>query len=128
LVVWTTVLDSTLHGRAIVRNWSTTWIGLDLAEAAMLALTGILLLRRSRLLSPAAAVTATLFLVDSWFDVLTSSSASGSNVSLFLAVLIEIPAAIALGVLSWWSLRSAYFEADRIPDREPAIKGEQASR
>ena len=128
LVAWTTVLDSTLHGRALVRNWSTTWIGLDLAEAAMLALTAFLLLRRSRALSPAAAATATLVAVDAWFDVMTSANGSGYYASLVSAIVIEIPAALALGVLSWWAVRSTYFEAVRSSDSLPTVNAEQASR
>lgn len=128
LIVWTTVLDSTLHGRALVRNWSTTWIGLDLAEAVMLALTAFLLLRRSRMLSPAAAATAALVVLDAWFDVMTSANGSGSYASLLSAVFIEIPAALALGALSLWSIRSTYFEDSRSPDNQSAINGEQVSR
>jgi hypothetical protein len=105
LVAWVLELGSVLQGQAQVRNWSSTWVGLDLMEIAGLVLTAILLRRRSVYLSSVAAVTATLFGLDAWFDVLTAPAGAAWYESLACAFFGEIPMAVLLASLAIWAPR-----------------------
>jgi hypothetical protein len=91
LSVWVLELGSVLQGQAQVRNWSSVWVGLDLMEIAGLTLTAILLRRRSAYLAVVAAMTATLFALDAWFDVLTAAAGASWYESLADAFFGEIP-------------------------------------
>jgi hypothetical protein len=105
LSAWVFELGAVLQGQAQVRNWSSVWVGLDLMEIAGLVLTAILLRRRSDYLSMAAAVTATLFGLDAWFDVLTASAGADWYESLAAALLAEVPMASLLAGLATWGAR-----------------------
>jgi hypothetical protein len=106
LTVWVFELGAVLQGQAQVRNWSSTWVGLDLMEITGLMLTAFLLHRRSAYLSAVAAVTATLFALDAWFDVLTASAGSGWYESLAAAFFGEIPMTAALTAVTIWAARN----------------------
>jgi hypothetical protein len=56
------------------------------------AVTAYFALRRSRYLSTASAATATLLVVDAWFDVMTTPGAQRIKSILFCAF-IELPLA-----------------------------------
>ncbi|MFJ9771705.1 hypothetical protein ACIRVF_10695 [Kitasatospora sp. NPDC101157] len=100
LFAWILVLGSTTRGQAEVRNWSTAWVGMDVLQVAGLLATGRLLVRRSRLTAPAAAASATLLLVDAWFDVMTAEGGSAWYTALAMALLVELPASVALAALA----------------------------
>lgn len=106
LSAWVFELGAVLQGQAQVRNWSSTWVGLDLMEITGLVLTAILLRRRSAYLSAVAAVTATLFALDAWFDVLTASAGSDWYESLAAAFFGEIPMTVALTAVAIWAARN----------------------
>lgn len=91
LTAWVFELGAILQGQAQVRNWSSTWVGLDLMEITGLVMTAILLRRRSAYLAAVAAVTATLFALDAWFDVLTAAAGADWYQSLAAAFFAEIP-------------------------------------
>ncbi len=114
LTAWVVELGAVLQGQAQVRNWSSTWVGLDLMEITGLVLTAILLSRRSVYLAPAAAVTATLFGLDAWFDVLTAAAGAAWFESLAAALFGEIPMTMLLAALALWAPRHA---AGRGPDQ-----------
>lgn len=105
LTAWVFELGSVLQGQAEVRNWSSVWVGLDLMEITGLVLTAILLRRRSAYLSAAAAVTATMFGLDAWFDVLTASAGADWYESLSAAFFGEIPMTVMLTALAVWAAR-----------------------
>jgi hypothetical protein len=107
------------YGQAQVRNWSSVWVGLDLMEIAGLVLTAIALKRRSACLSAAAAMTATLFGVDAWFDVLTAAAGSAWYESLADAFFAEIPMTILLAAIAIAAARSGARRSPR-QDEEPA--------
>jgi LPXTG-motif cell wall-anchored protein len=94
------VLAKTLPQTAEVEHWATAWIGLDVMLTAGLAATGALLRRRDPRLSPVAAATGALLLMDAWFDVTTSSGGSGRAVAVLLAVAAELPLAAACAALA----------------------------
>lgn len=105
LTAWVIELGSVLQGQAQVRNWSSTWVGLDLMEVTGLVLTAVLLRRRSAYLSPVAAVTATLFALDAWFDVETAAAGAQWYESLAAAIFGEIPMMIVLAAITIWAAR-----------------------
>jgi hypothetical protein len=106
LTAWVFELGAVLQGQAQVRNWSSTWVGLDLMEISGLVLTAVALRRRSAYLSAVAAVTATLFALDAWFDVLTASAGSDWYESLAAAFFGEIPMTVALTAVAVWAARN----------------------
>ena len=71
LLPWTVYLGETLPSRQLSPNYDTAWAGFDVILVMALASTAYFALRRSRYLSTAATATATLLVVDAWFDVLT---------------------------------------------------------
>ena len=105
LTAWMLELGAVLHGQAQVRNWSSVWVGLDLMEIAGLVLTAVLLRRRSVYLAAAAAVSATLFAVDAWFDVLTAAAGADWYESLAAALFGEVPMTVLLAAVAIWASR-----------------------
>jgi hypothetical protein len=105
LIAWVFELGAVLQGQAQVRNWSSVWVGLDLMEIAGLILTAILLHRRSAYLAAVAAVTATLFALDAWFDVLTAAAGAAWYESLADAFFGEVPMAVLLTAIAVWATR-----------------------
>jgi hypothetical protein len=106
MLPWLIVLGVTLQGQAEVRMWSSTWIGLDCLEIAGLITTALLLVQRKALVVVAATFTATLFLIDAWFDVMLSQAGADWYQALFTAFLGELPLSIiclciALAAPSW---------------------------
>ncbi|MEU8461028.1 hypothetical protein [Streptomyces sp. NPDC029003] len=93
LVPWMAVLATTMPATAEVSHWSAAWIGLDAMLAVGLAGTGALLRKGDPRVSPVAAATAALLLMDAWFDVTTSAGTSGQGMALVLALAAELPMA-----------------------------------
>jgi hypothetical protein len=112
LFAWVIELGAVLQGQAEVRNWSSTWMGLDLMEITGLVLTAVLMRRRSAYLSAAAAVTATLFALDAWFDVLTAAAGADWYEALASAFFGEIPMTIVLAAIAVLAAR---------PDRSGSV-------
>jgi hypothetical protein len=105
LSAWAFELGAVLQGQAQVRNWSSVWVGLDLMEIAGLVFTAILLHRRSAYLAAVAAVTATLFALDAWFDVLTAAAGAAWYESLADAFFGEVPMTVLLTAIAVWATR-----------------------
>ncbi|WP_251051530.1 MULTISPECIES: hypothetical protein [unclassified Streptomyces] len=100
LLPWMVVLARTVPQTAEVSNWSTAWIGLDLMLAAGLTGTGVLLRKGDPRVSPVAAATAALLVMDAWFDVTTSAGSGGQGMALLLAAGAELPLALACAVVA----------------------------
>ena len=100
MVPWLFVLGSWLPNTTRVSGWSTAWLGLDGFEGLGLLTTGVLLARRNALASLTAAVTATLVLVDAWFDVTTSARGTPLLVAVTMAVFIELPVSLLCATLA----------------------------
>ncbi|MBT2406133.1 hypothetical protein J7I97_13115 [Streptomyces sp. ISL-87] len=94
------MLARTVPQTAEVSNWSTAWIGLDLMLAAGLTGTGVLLRKGDPRVSPVAAATAALLVMDAWFDVTTSAGSGGQGMALLLAAGAELPLALACAVVA----------------------------
>jgi hypothetical protein len=102
LVPWLAVLAVTLPSATRV-----AWVGLDSLEALGLIATGVLVRRGDRRRCLAAAATATLLLVDAWFDVTTATGGSALAESVAMAVLAEIPMAVICATIAWRTLSEA---------------------
>jgi hypothetical protein len=98
LVPWLAVLAITLPSATRV-----AWVGLDSLEALGLIVTGILVRGGDRRRALTAAATATLLLIDAWFDV-TTSAGPGLTEAVAMAVFAEIPMAAICATLAWRSL------------------------
>jgi hypothetical protein len=100
LLPWTAYLARSLPSRQVSTNYDAAWAGFDVLLALALAITAYFALRRPGYLAIAASATATLLIVDAWFDVLTTPGVRRIE-SVLLAVLVELPLAAVCIWLSW---------------------------
>jgi hypothetical protein len=84
-------------------HYRAAWVGLDAMEAIALATTARLAYRRSTWVDIAATATATLLIVDAWFDLMTARPGWELTQSIVAAAALEIP----LALLSLWIARHA---------------------
>jgi hypothetical protein len=124
LTAWMLELGAVLHGQAQVRNWSSVWVGLDLMEIAGLVMTAVLLRRRSAYLAAVAALSATLFAVDAWFDLLTAAAGADWYESVAAALFGEVPMTGLLAAVAIWASRQGFASCRRARLRK-APYGEQ---
>jgi hypothetical protein len=100
LACWIVYLGVSLDQHYVVRRWGLAWMGLDIAEAVGLLGTALLLGRRSVFAAVASASTSTLFLVDAWFDMVTSKQGLDYAVALGLGFFGEMPLGIFCAVIA----------------------------
>ncbi|MGZ4150676.1 MAG: hypothetical protein ACXVQJ_11580 [Actinomycetota bacterium] len=96
LAPWIVLLAIKLPKRYVVAHWDVAWVGFDVALLLGLLLTAWAAWRRRQLVIVAAVVTATLLLSDAWFDVTMANASRDRLLSLFTALLVEIPLAVLL--------------------------------
>jgi hypothetical protein len=106
LLPWIAYIAITLPARQLSPNYDIAWAGFDVLLAAGLASTAYFALRRSRYLSTASTATATLLLVDAWFDCMTTPGDARVQ-SITLCFLIELPLAAVCLWLSYHTLHIA---------------------
>jgi hypothetical protein len=107
LVPWIGVLIVELHGQAGKRSFASSWVGLDVLEAVCLLTVALLLSRRHRATSPAAAATAAILCMDAWFDTMSAAPKLPYAESLAMAVFAELPLAALLAWTAWRALEWA---------------------
>ncbi len=115
LLPWIVVLGVTLPARFEVRNWPLAWVGFDLLMAAGLALVGWLAYRRDPRLVPAACSTATIAVVDAWFDVTTSAGSPELAGAVLMAVGGELPLAAFCLVVAHRAYRRQWRSPQSVP-------------
>ncbi|MFD8393836.1 hypothetical protein ACFV2N_32695 [Streptomyces sp. NPDC059680] len=86
LVPWTVVLGLTLPGSAEVGNWPLAWIGLDVLMATGCAATAFLGLRGDARARLTASATASVAVLDAWFDITTAGTGAPLAEALLCAV------------------------------------------
>jgi hypothetical protein len=91
LVPWSVLLGATLPRTFRAQNWSLAWVGLDAALAVAAGATAVLLKRGDIRAALTATATATLLLVDSWFDTCTSAPGLNHGVAILEAACVELP-------------------------------------
>lgn len=110
LVPWSVYLGYTLPSRQVAHRFNIAWAGFDVLLLVVLGATGLLALRRSRYLALAAAATATMLVVDAWFDIMTSPRGQLAE-AILLAACIELPLA---AVCAWLSYHTEHLAARKI--------------
>jgi hypothetical protein len=124
LVVWMFIMGSAPQEVATVRNWDSSWIGLDVLECIGLVATALLLPGRSPYLAPVAAASATLFGLDAWFDTMTSLAGTELDVAVFYAAVSEVPLALVLAAIAVIAPRGLIRRPDASPSPDgPAVSG-----
>ena len=117
LLPWIWVLVEQLHGQAGKRSFNSSWVGLDVLEAACLLTVAFLLSRGHRATSPAAAATAAILCVDAWFDTMSAAPQLAYAESLAMACFVELPLAV---LLAWTAWRALEWAAPRTAAAPPA--------
>ena len=100
LLPWLYVLATGLPATATAAHWPVAWVGLDALEALGLIATGVLAARGDRRHAPAAAATATLLVVDAWFDTTTVAPGGDFATAVAMALGAELPLAALCGRLA----------------------------
>jgi hypothetical protein len=93
LLPWLILLAIKLPDRQINLNYRLAWVGFDVMLMLTLSRTAWLAWRRSPYLVIVASMTATLLIVDAWFDITTAGSERERYLAIATAVLIELPLA-----------------------------------
>ncbi|MEV6112090.1 hypothetical protein AB0L59_06105 [Streptomyces sp. NPDC052109] len=86
LVPWMVVLAQTLPDTTRVDHWPLAWIGLDVLMAAGCAATAFLGLRGDARARLTASATASVAVLDAWFDITTSGTGAPLTEALLCAV------------------------------------------
>jgi hypothetical protein len=94
LIPWTAYLAWELPERSVAVNYDLAWGGFDVGLIILLAMGAWAAFRANRWLPALAAATATMLVIDAWFDVVTSRG-DELVTAVLMAVLVELPVAIA---------------------------------
>jgi hypothetical protein len=94
LIPWIVYLALTLPTRVTAGHYRLAWVGFDCLLGVAFARTGFLAMRHREQTEVAAVVTATLLIVDAWFDIVTSATDAQLTQAVLLAVFGELPAAL----------------------------------
>ncbi|MFD0621842.1 hypothetical protein ACFQ2K_50675 [Streptomyces sanglieri] len=100
LLPWLYVLATGLLATATAAHWPVAWVGLDALETLGLIATGLLAARGDRRHALAAAATATLLVVDAWFDTTTAAPGGDFATAVAMALGAELPLAALCGRLA----------------------------
>jgi len=94
LIPWTVYLAVTLPRRDIDTHYRGAWVGFDILLVVAILLTAFYAFRMDDRVQLPATATATLLIVDAWFDIMTAGHRSSLYQAVLMALCIEIPAAI----------------------------------
>ncbi|GAA2522529.1 hypothetical protein GCM10010276_86930 [Streptomyces longisporus] len=100
LLPWLYVLAAGLPATAPAAHWPVALVGLDALEALGLIATGLLAARGDRRHALAAAATATLLVVDAWFDTTTATPGGDFATAVAMSLGAELPLAALCGRLA----------------------------
>jgi len=93
LIPWIAILSVTLPDRQLARHYNLSWAGFDVLLVLAMGRTAWLAFREKRQMELAAVATATLLIVDAWFDITTSQPGWPLAQAILLAVFVELPTA-----------------------------------
>jgi len=94
LVPWIVFLAVTLPGRDVDRHYNLAWVGFDVLLVFAIIRTAWYAFHIDPRVQIPAAATATLLIVDAWFDMTTSGGRNQFLEAAVMAVCVEIPAAL----------------------------------
>ncbi|WP_051808276.1 hypothetical protein [Actinoplanes subtropicus] len=95
-VPWTVYLAMTLPSRESTHHYRLTWVGFDIMLIVVLLATAYLAWRGNRSVGLLATITATMLVLDAWFDVGISNRAD-RPAAILSAIFIELPLAAVCG-------------------------------
>ena len=98
LLPWIVFIALALPSRQLSPNYDLAWAGFDVFLFVGLAATAVFAMRRSLWLPIAATATASMLIIDAWFDVLTSHNGRDLAFGIAFAALVELP----LSALCWF--------------------------
>ena len=110
-VPWVVFLAASLPATSRV-NDRLAWVGFDVGEVVMLAVTAYLAWRGKAKVALAATALATMLVVDAWFDVNTSTAGEERDIALGFAVLEVSLAAVSV----WIAFHAASVARRRLED------------
>ncbi len=114
LMPWIVYLAITLPRRDLDTHYRAAWVGFDILLVLAIARTAYLAFRMDPRVQLPAVATATLLIVDAWFDITTAGGRGATAEAILLAVVFEIPAAIFSMYVAYWvarhELRLAHLE------------------
>jgi hypothetical protein len=97
IIPWIVYLALTLPSDQRTDDYDVAWVGFDCMMCLVLAFLAYCALKRKPATELAAAVAATMLLVDAWFDVVTTRPGTQLMFAVLSAVFAEIPLAIICG-------------------------------
>jgi hypothetical protein len=106
LIPWTILLAYNLPDHHTSTHWELSWVGFDVAEILSLARTAWLAFRRRPTLALWTAISGTLLVCDTWFD-LTTASGNELVEAIILAAVAEVPLVIVLFTATHRLVRAA---------------------
>lgn len=109
---WTVYLGVELPRIYVANHWDIAWVGLDIAQVVMLSAAAWTAWRGSTWLVIFATASATLLVIDAWFDVTTARRGDQWQ-SIVLASLVEVPSALVLVWVAHRGLRHAVMTSSR---------------
>jgi hypothetical protein len=107
LLPWTVHISVVLPSQHSAQHWDAAWVGLNVLMILAIATTAWGSWRGHPIVVHASLVAAVLLCVDAWFDTVTASDGTRAA-AIVMAALIELPAAIFFGVVSWRASRRIY--------------------
>lgn len=94
LIPWIVYLALELPQHRRSEHYNVAWVGFDFAMFVALSAMAVAAVKRSTWTEPLATVSATLLLVDAWFDIVTAPTRKELMLAVVLAVVVELPLAI----------------------------------
>jgi hypothetical protein len=101
LIPWTILLAVILPHHYNSRHWDIAWVGFDIFECLLFAITAILAIKHSLWTALTSSMLGTALLIDAWFDVLTASTLRAERTAIIEAFIVELPIAILSYGLSY---------------------------
>jgi len=91
---WTIYIGTSLPRTYVADHWDLAWVGVDTAEILVLVGAAWAAWKRRAILIAFAVASATLLLLDAWFDLTTARH--GDVLQSVAAACLAVPAALAM--------------------------------
>jgi hypothetical protein len=117
---WVIYLGVALPERSTAQHYNLAWVGFDVLLIFTLGRTALFAWKGKRQVQLPAVATATMLIVDAWFDVWTSSNNWALIQALCFAFLLELP----IAVMAIYIARNV----DRVVERAEHRLAEQAQQ
>jgi hypothetical protein len=111
LIPWIFDLATSLPSRHITRHWDTLWVGFDVIMLLTLVVTIFFIVKRAIWVIVSATALATLWVIDAWFDVLTSRPGAELRKAIFFA-LVEVSLALLTYRIIYHAVKKTTQEKD----------------